>query len=82
MEKQQIRELTLQVLQKNPQTHVHMIENEIRQLTNEYDRHDTLALQEVVWDLLVQGVLAPGKNSLNLNLPFVHVTEYGACCLD
>ncbi|MBU0596248.1 hypothetical protein KJ567_06160, partial [Candidatus Bipolaricaulota bacterium] len=31
---------------------------------------------------LVQGVLAPGKNSLNLNLPFVHVTEYGACCLD
>lgn len=82
MEKQRIRELTLQVLAKNPQTHVHMIENEIRQLAGDYERHDTLALQEVVWDLLVQGILAPGKNSLNLNLPFVHVTEYGARCLD
>ena len=82
MEKQRIRELALQVLQKNPQTHVHMIENEIRQLTDDYHRHDTLGLQEVVWDLLVQGVLAPGKNSLNLNLPFVHVTEYGTRCLD
>ena len=82
MDKQRIRTLTLQVLQKNPQTHVHMIENEIRQLTEEYDRHDTLMLQEVVWELLVQGVLAPGKNSLNMNLPFVHVTDYGARCLD
>jgi len=82
VDKQRIRELALQVLQKNPQTHVHMIENEIRQLTDDYDRHDTLALQEIVWDLLVQGVLAPGKNSLNLHLPFVHVTEYGARCLD
>ena len=82
MDKAKVRELALQVLQKNPQTHVHMIENEIRQLTDDYDRHDTLTLQEVTWELLVQGVLAPGKNSLNLNLPFVHVTEYGARCLD
>jgi len=59
-----------------------MIENEIRQIADDFDRHDTLTLQEVVWELLVQGVLAPGKNSLNLNLPFVHVTEYGARCLD
>jgi hypothetical protein len=32
--------------------------------------------------LLGQGVLAPGKNSLNLHLPFVHVTEYGQRCLE
>ena len=82
VDKMKVRELALQVLQKNPQTHVHMIENELRQLTSDYDRHDTLILQEVIWELLVQGVLAPGKNSLNLNLPFVHVTEYGARCLD
>ena len=27
-------------------------------------------------------VLAPGKNSLNLNLPFVHLTRYGSQCLE
>ena len=82
MDKQRVRSLALEVLRKNPQTHVHMIENEIRQIADDFDRHDTLTLQEIVWELLVQGVLAPGKNSLNLNLPFVHVTEYGARCLD
>lgn len=82
MNKSQLRCLVFDILQKNPQTHVHSIESELRQRTNDYHRRDTLALQEVVWDLLVQGVLAPGKNSLNLNLPFVHVTEYGARCLE
>src|SRR6266498_3748823 len=32
---------------------------------------------EVFWQLLVEGVVAPGMNSSNQNLPFFHVTEYG-----
>ena len=82
MDKKTLRPLVFDVLRKTPQTHLHAIENELRQRFEEYERSDVLALHEVVWELLIQGVLAPGKNSLNLNLPFVHVTDYGARCLD
>jgi len=82
MDRSVLRRLIFDALRKNPQTHVHAIENEIRQVAEEYERHDVLSLHEIVWDLLVQGILAPGKNSLNLNLPFVHVTEAGAAYLD
>jgi hypothetical protein len=82
MDKASLRSLVLEILRKTPQTHLHAIETEIRKRTDDYERHDVLTLQEILWDLLVQGVLAPGKNSLNLNLPFVHVTEFGANCLE
>lgn len=82
MDKQVLRPLVFDVLRKTPQTHLHAIENELRQRFEAYERSDVLALHEVVWELLIQGVLAPGKNSLNLNLPFVHVTEYGVRCLE
>jgi hypothetical protein len=82
MDKTSLRPLVMEILRKTPQTHLHAVETEIRKRTDEYERHDVLALQEILWDLLVQGVLAPGKNSLNLNLPFVHVTEYGGRCLE
>lgn len=32
---------------------------------------------EVFWQLLVEGIVAPGMNSSNPNLPWFHVTEYG-----
>ena len=32
---------------------------------------------EVLWELIIQGVIAPGLNSANLNLPWFHVTRYG-----
>jgi len=81
MDKASLRPLVLDVLRKTPQTHLHAIETEIRRHAEDYERHDVLFVQEILWELLVQGVLAPGKNSLNLNLPFVHVTEFGAHCL-
>jgi hypothetical protein len=34
-------------------------------------------LHEAFWQLLVEGIVAPGKNSSNLKLPWFHVTEYG-----
>jgi len=82
MDKASLRPLVLEILRKTPQTHLHAIENEIRRQTDEYERHNVLTLQEILWDLLIQGIVAPGKNSLNLNLPFVHVTEFGANCLE
>lgn len=41
-------------------------------------RHRLLFLaQEVFWQLVVEGVLAPGMDSSNLKLPFFHITKYG-----
>lgn len=82
MDKAALRPLVFDVLRKTPQTHLHAIENELRRKSDEIDRGDALSIHEIVWELLVQGVLAPGKNSLNLTLPFVHVTEYGTRCLE
>jgi hypothetical protein len=81
MEKEELRRLVFEVLKQDPQTHVNALEFRVRSLAQNYQRYDALKIQEIVWDLLVQGVLAPGKNSLNLNLPFFHVTEYGEECL-
>ena len=82
MDKATLRPYIFEILKKTPQTHFHAIENDLRKVVESYDRHDVLTLQEILWELLVQGVLAPGKNSLNLNLPFVHLTEYGSQCLE
>lgn len=41
-------------------------------------RHRLLFLaQEVFWQLVVGGVLAPGMDSSSLKLPFFHITKYG-----
>lgn len=32
---------------------------------------------EVFWQLLIEGIVAPGMNSSDQNLPWFHVTEYG-----
>ncbi len=82
MDKAALRPVVFEILRRTHQTHLHAIENEIRQRVDGYERSDALLVHEAVWELLVQGVLAPGKNSLNLHLPFVHVTEYGARCLE
>jgi len=82
MDKSTLRPWVLEILRRMPQTHLHAIEAEIRKLTDDYERHDALVLQEILWEFLVQGVLAPGKNSLNLNLPFVHLTDFGSEALE
>ncbi len=82
MDKAELRPLVLEVLRRDGQTHLHAIDHQIRRVAPEYERHEILKVQEILWELLQQGILAPGKNSLNLNLPFVHVTEYGARCLE
>ena len=82
MEKAELRPLVLEILRKDPQTHTNAIEHRVKALVEDYDRHDALKLQEIVWEFLVQGILAPGKNSSNLHLPFVHVTDYGTRALE
>lgn len=42
---------------------------------------DETLLMEVIWSLIIQGVLVPGFNDSNPNLPFVRLTEYGRHCV-
>ena len=42
----------------------------------------TLRANDIIWELLQQGVLAPGCDDTNLDLPFLHLTDYGKQCLD
>jgi hypothetical protein len=39
-------------------------------------------MREVMWQLLTEGVLAPGFNESNLDLPFFHLTQLGRSILE
>lgn len=82
MEKKELRPLVLDVLRRHPQTQFVDIENAVRGIASAYQPYDGLKLHDILWELLIQGVLAPGYNSQNINLPFVHLTEYGKKCLE
>ena len=82
MDRHELRAVVLDALKKTPHTHFRALENDVRRASDAYERRDVLLLNEILWDLLLQGILAPGKNSLNPDLPFIHVTEYGTRCLD
>ena len=34
-------------------------------------------VQEVFWRLLAEGILAPGVDSSNMDLPWFHITQFG-----
>lgn len=41
-------------------------------------KKDEARLQDIIWDLLIEGVIRPGLgDGLNSDLPFFHITEYG-----
>ena len=40
-------------------------------------RHFIVLVQEIMWQLMIQGVITPGKDSSNLNLPWFRITDYG-----
>jgi hypothetical protein len=42
---------------------------------------DPELINEVIWSLIVQGVLVPGLNDANLNWPFLRLSEYGKRCV-
>jgi hypothetical protein len=82
MEKATIRPLVLDVLRREPETQFNNVEHEIRRITSDYQSNDGFKLHEILWELLIQGILSPGIDSSNVNLPFIHVTEYGMKCIE
>jgi len=42
-------------------------------------RQNAARVQSIVWDLIIEGIIRPGLNDgMNDDLPFFHVTEFGA----
>jgi hypothetical protein len=82
MDKTALRPLVLDVLRREPETQFTDVENEIRRITQDFQSTDLLKLHDIFWELLVQGILAPGFNSDNVKLPFIHVTDYGKKCIE
>ena len=77
-----LRPFVLEALRKEPDTQFITVEHQVADLAPDYKPHDALVIREIIWELLIQGILAPGFNSSNLNFPFIHVTEYGKRCLE
>lgn len=42
---------------------------------------DETLLVEIIWELIIQGVLVPGINDSNQGYPFLRLTEYGKWCV-
>jgi hypothetical protein len=82
MDKAQLRSPVLDVLQREPATQFNSVEIEVRNRLPNRQFDDRLKLHEILWELLIQGILAPGFNNSNLDLPFIHVTEYGMKCIE
>jgi hypothetical protein len=45
------------------------------------DRGDAGLINEVIWSLIVQGILVPGLDDSNQLWPFLRLTEYGRQCV-
>jgi hypothetical protein len=45
------------------------------------DPGDRMIIHEILWSLIVQGILVPGLDDNNSTLPFIRLTEYGKRCV-
>jgi len=43
---------------------------------------DRVKVRQVIWQLIIEGILVPGVSDLQPDLPFLTVTEYGKKCLE
>ncbi len=39
--------------------------------------NDATRVQEILWDLIIEGIIRPGRDGMNTDLPDFHVTGYG-----
>ncbi len=46
------------------------------------DRGDQSLILEVIWSLIVQGILVPGLDDANQSWPFLRLSEYGRRCVE
>ena len=85
MNKSAFRLLVLEALRVQPNNSFGGVEQRIKRSGLKEHIYDHLIVSEIIWELLVQGVLAPGNRimgGIHTELPHFHVTEYGKQCLE
>lgn len=83
MEKDELRPYVFEALRSKPLSSYSLVEQQLHDLAPKYNHQvDLLKCREILWELLIQGVLGPGIDSPNPNFPNIHVTEYGMRCLE
>jgi len=45
------------------------------------EQGESSLLNEIIWTLIIQGILVPGRDDNNKTLPFIRLTEYGKRCV-
>ncbi|MGH9783926.1 MAG: hypothetical protein ACRD88_07040 [Terriglobia bacterium] len=80
---EEVRQIVFSRLRQEPDWHQfdyrgHGFANYV-ECADDHDSRETFLFlaHEVCWELIIQGVIAPGLDSMNPNLPFFHVTRYG-----
>jgi hypothetical protein len=69
MEKADLRAFVLKALRQKPRAQFDEVHYKVADIAPEYDRaHDGFLVREIIWELLVQGVLASGISRLSLEL--------------
>jgi hypothetical protein len=80
-----VRRILLEWLRSNPSGHLPVSGQEYDALVEYTGQRNPQVLafhaMEAFWQLLVEGIVAPGMNSSNVNLPWFHVTDYGQAVL-
>lgn len=46
------------------------------------EKGDIFRINDLLWTFLLQGIILPGVDDINLELPHFHVTNYGKQCLE
>jgi hypothetical protein len=82
MQKDDLRPHVFYALRSQPRSQFGSVEDFVRSRTSSYQHQDGFKIREILWELLVQGILAPGMDASNLDFPWIHVTEYGSRCLE
>ena len=83
MDKNDLRPFVFEALRKYSNSQYANVCLHVGELCSEYDESsDGGKVVEIIWDLLIQGILAPGQGGVYVqSSSFFHVTPYGRECL-
>jgi len=46
------------------------------------EKGESALISEIIWTFIIQGILVPGRDDSNRNLPFLRLTDYGRRCME
>ena len=79
MYREEFHFIILSYLEENNYTSLNDIRNNFKESLNlrgiEVTDKEMLACNEIIWDLISDRILTPGIDSVNIDLPYIHVSN-------